>query len=310
MHDRSQARAAEAAAALVLLGPALAVPRPGTARAQEPPPCVTITEIMGDPAAVADAEGEWFEIANYGLEHTYDLHGWVVSDSSGQQSFVIDDALPVAPGAFLVLARAGDPQQNGGLVPDYVYGNALPLANTGDTILLRDPTGLAIDLVRYGPGDLTPGSARAASVGHPVLNDAPQRWYDATTPYGDGDRGTPGAPNEVYLRGPCQVDIGVPASPHAPPAPAPFLALPAPNPGPPPVAIRFVLPEVQRIRLAVHDVAGRTVCVLADGHLDAGRHRRAWDGRTGAGRRAAAGVYWIRLEAGNHALARPLTLRR
>jgi flagellar hook assembly protein FlgD len=47
----------------------------------------------------------------------------------------------------------------------------------------------------------------------------------------------------------------------------------------------------------VFDVAGRRVVTLADGRLDAGRHRVEWDGRAATGRRLGSGVYFYRLEA-------------
>jgi len=47
------------------------------------------------------------------------------------------------------------------------------------------------------------------------------------------------------------------------------------------------------------DVGGRRVRTLARGALAAGAHRLEWDGRDAAGRPVAAGVYFVRAEAGD-----------
>jgi hypothetical protein len=81
--------------------------------------------------------------------------------------------------------------------------------------------------------------------------------------------------------------------PDPPRAAAPALTV-APNPFRLATSVAFDLPRAGRVRVTVHDVAGREVRVLADGALPAGRHVRAWDGRGADGRPAASGVYLIR----------------
>jgi len=49
----------------------------------------------------------------------------------------------------------------------------------------------------------------------------------------------------------------------------------------------------------VYDVAGRLVRIVADEERPAGRTELAWDGADGNGRPVAAGVYLVRVEAGN-----------
>ncbi len=70
-----------------------------------------------------------------------------------------------------------------------------------------------------------------------------------------------------------------------------------PNPFNPMTTIAFALPEAGPARLAVYDVGGRLVTVLADGPHDAGEHKAVWNGRDAAGRRLGSGVYFVRLEA-------------
>jgi hypothetical protein len=262
---------------------------------------------MYNPSAVPDTHGEWFELTNYSLTETYDLNGWTISDSAGMQSFAIDQSLVIGPRAFLVFARSGDPAANGGIDPDFIYGPALPLSNSGDAILIRAQGGAIVDLVEYD-GDVAPaGAALACNTGHSLLNDQAWRWYAATTPYGNGDLGTPGHPNEIYVAGYCAVDVAVLDS-------APFyqyrLLPPAPNPGAPPVRVSFHLEGPHDVRLCVYDVTGRLVRVVEQARFGSGAHTCYWDGKTQAGRTAPSGGYWIRLQAGDEAEALPVTLRR
>lgn len=81
----------------------------------------------------------------------------------------------------------------------------------------------------------------------------------------------------------------------------------APNPSSGRVDVRFSLAERGPVRLAIYDVAGRRVSLLADGWLEAGTHDVSWDGRGSSGR-ASPGVYFVRFEGGGHRAARKLTL--
>jgi flagellar hook assembly protein FlgD len=51
------------------------------------------------------------------------------------------------------------------------------------------------------------------------------------------------------------------------------------------------------VRLDLYDVHGRLVCTLVDGPRSAGTHLARWDGHDTAGTPAAAGIYFLRLEA-------------
>lgn len=58
------------------------------------------------------------------------------------------------------------------------------------------------------------------------------------------------------------------------------------------------------MRLAIFDVRGRRVRVLADGPHPAGRHRWSWDATTAVGTTAARGVWFVRLEAADACITR------
>ncbi len=82
----------------------------------------------------------------------------------------------------------------------------------------------------------------------------------------------------------------------------------SPNPVTGATRIAFDLPAPDRISLDVYDVAGRRVRTLLDGALDAGTHEVKWFGRDRAGRRVAAGVYFVRLSVRNRVLTRKVVV--
>jgi hypothetical protein len=83
----------------------------------------------------------------------------------------------------------------------------------------------------------------------------------------------------------------------------PGFALGPPQPNPMRSSTRFSIsiPDdraVAPVRVAVFDVSGRRVRLIADGPMPAGRHPLTWDGRDQEGERVTAGSYWLDLERG------------
>jgi len=88
------------------------------------------------------------------------------------------------------------------------------------------------------------------------------------------------------------------------------LAAPAPNPLREQTTLRFALAAPGRARLAIFDVQGCELRVLADGEQPAGERALVWDGKDAAGRRLPAGVYFARLALPSGNTARKLVLVR
>ena len=87
-------------------------------------------------------------------------------------------------------------------------------------------------------------------------------------------------------------------------------APPKPNPARGSTLLSYALPRAGRVRLALYDVTGRRVRVLADGEREAGDQSVVWDLRDDGGRAVSAGLYLARLEAGGHLfIQRVLALR-
>lgn len=89
-----------------------------------------------------------------------------------------------------------------------------------------------------------------------------------------------------------------------------MLAAAQPNPARMLTAIHFALPEAADVKLRVYDVSGRLVRTLQNGWLPSGQHVRVWDRRSDDGSTASPGLYFYRLEAGDRALTRKVTMLR
>lgn len=181
-----------------------------TFAASEPPPVDPVTavapsaagqlvfsEVMVDPAAVSDANGEWFELSNTTTDLTFSLQGAVISDDDGER-FTIEGDITIGPGERLVFARSLEMGVNGGVTANYAYGTAMDLANSGDELVLTVGS-TVIDRVAY-----TSSWPRAAGVSMQLdptahthtANDSAASWCRSTQPYGSvADKGTPGRAN-------------------------------------------------------------------------------------------------------------------
>lgn len=84
----------------------------------------------------------------------------------------------------------------------------------------------------------------------------------------------------------------------------------APNPAPGATMLRFALPRASVVTIGIFDPAGRCVRTLAAGEWPAGEHALAWDGRGESGDRLGAGLYFARLQAGDRALWRRVSMIR
>ncbi len=116
------------------------------AHAQVNPGDLVITEIMNNPSAVSDGDGEWFEVYNT-TGSSIDMDGMTISDD-GIDSHVIGNSLVVPPGGYVVLGTNEDGGTNGGVSVDYEYSSFF-LANSADEIIIKTATATVIDQVFY-----------------------------------------------------------------------------------------------------------------------------------------------------------------
>ncbi|MBC8070442.1 MAG: hypothetical protein IAG13_19070 [Deltaproteobacteria bacterium] len=152
---------------------------------------VVITELMPDPSAVGDADGEWFELL---VLADVDLNGLELGTDPTDPDVTLPgsgDCLAIAAGTRVVLARDADPLVNGGLDPvlaTFGFG----LANCGGTLSVGY-VGEVLDTVTWTGSDPGASISLDPDAEDPVANDDQGNFCSATTPYGAGDLGTPGA---------------------------------------------------------------------------------------------------------------------
>jgi len=167
-------------------------PEPQPEPEPEPEPEVVVgllvTELMIDPTAVDDANGEWIELLS---TSTADL----VLDGLTLRDDGLDDvavaSFVIRPGERLVVCADGDDRANGGVACAGTWtwgslGDGLALANTGDELEVV-LGGVVLDRVVWDDRFSVPGAA--------LGRDDDGQWCAGDAVFGGGDRGTPGSVN-------------------------------------------------------------------------------------------------------------------
>jgi predicted outer membrane repeat protein len=81
-----------------------------------------------------------------------------------------------------------------------------------------------------------------------------------------------------------------------------------PNPFNPATKLNFLVARTTQIRIAIHDIAGRVVALLADEPFAPGNHTVEWRGTSTDGRPLPSGTYFMLFEAEEFRQTRKLTL--
>ncbi len=173
---------------------------------------VVVNEVMQDPSAVNDSEGEYFELWNT-TGASIDINGWTIRDEgSSAEVHTIDSGTPltIAANGFLVLGVNDDQSTNGGIPVDYVY-STISLGNGTDGLIIEDAGGTVIDAVTWDNGATFPdpngASMELNAVTNPGTdNDLGANWSTSVTPLASGDFGTPGAANSETIVSP-EIDV-------------------------------------------------------------------------------------------------------
>ena len=164
-------------------------------------PELVINEIMQNPSAVGDSDGEWFEIHNP-TGAAVDIDGWTIRDNDFD-SHVINNGGPlsVPAGGYVVLGNNADSGTNGGVTVDYSYNGNFFLSNGADELILEDGGLTEVDRVEWDGGPAFPDPTGASmSLRDPALdNNVGANWCESVTQFGDGDFGTPGSENICVL---------------------------------------------------------------------------------------------------------------
>jgi hypothetical protein len=265
-----------------------------------------MNEIMYEPLA---SSCEYVELVNR-ADTIVDLYGWGLANSTarnrGTQWIIAGSHVSLQPGSYVVLAGDSSiyssyPETAGG-DSRVILINGISLGNSGDAVVLTDPTGAVIDSLHYLPSWHNPAVSDTRGVSleriHPRLetND-PRSWSSCVERRG----GTPGKQNSIHAESrPAASDLSF-----------------APNPFSPDgdgvedfTVIQYRLKfRAARVRIRVFDAAGRPVRTLVNNEPAGTFSETAWDGRDDARSRVPVGRYIILLEAVDESGADTETLR-
>lgn len=172
---------------------------------------IIITEIMQNPAAVADGSGEWFEIYNT-TGAPIDMQGWIIKDEAtvGEEHTI--STLIVPANSYVVLGINSDFATNGGVNVDYQY-DTISLGNGTDGLIIECST-TTIDQVVWDNGATFPDPSGASmeldtNFYNATSNDDGANWGMSTISYGDGDFGTPGIANTLTTQDFSQANFSI-----------------------------------------------------------------------------------------------------
>lgn len=161
---------------------------------------ILITEIMFNPQALSDTEGEWFEIFN-NSDHAINLQNLVLKRDD-TNIHTITDSIELSPGEYFVLARS---QTAINASNSYVYGSDILLPNTGAILAIYNEgqetnPGVLIFSINYGT-DYFPSPSGASIILNPDMISAGEAlagtsWCISSSVFSTGDSGTPGMVND------------------------------------------------------------------------------------------------------------------
>jgi len=128
--------------------------------------------------------------------HDIDIQYCDIRDND-TDSHTISNSVVIPSLGYVVLARNGNTEENGGVIEDYMYSSFV-LGNASDEIILECDT-VEIDRVEYdgGPNFPNPDGASMILDDPAHDNNIGSNWCVSTSPFGDGDLGTPGAQNDT-----------------------------------------------------------------------------------------------------------------
>ena len=167
---------------------------------------IVINEIMNNPTLENEANGEWFELTNMGVE-LFDLYGLIIKDNDFDEHS-INEHITLDVNEYLVFGSLADVSINGGIEVDYQYDN-FNLANLWDEIIITHPSGILIDEVVYDYGQYFPNTEGASMmlVDSMLDNNDGTNWISSSQEIGNGDYGTPGYENTTQCNSSGDVNI-------------------------------------------------------------------------------------------------------
>ena len=158
---------------------------------------LVITEVMSNPSAVSDTNGEYIEFYNAsGSTIDFAVQPILLSDDGGDFGSISTGTL--AAGAYFLVCRDSVSGTNGGMT-NCDYTPASMSLSGAETISIKQKSNYIVDSFTY----TSDNAGVAWELGNNKLTDDNSDmtfWDKATTTYGSGDSGTPGIANSyVYF---------------------------------------------------------------------------------------------------------------
>lgn len=150
---------------------------------------IVVNEFMANPVSINDSDAEWIELANES-NVAVDISGWKLDD--GASPYTFPAATQIDANGFLVIcADSTLADANCDL-----QWSGISLAQSGDTITLKDASDIDVDSVSYDASDVIEGaSSEVAETGDGLKIIEP----NTTDTYTSGNTGTPGAANSFTI---------------------------------------------------------------------------------------------------------------
>ena len=201
-----------------------------------------------------------------------------------------------------------------GQIPAPPDNGGAQIVALGDSVLCSINPGMTEDIQVYCSADrgrTWAGTGRIAAeveVGNPVRMEELVVGPEGRLWLGVDRVAGPGVTGGVFRT--VEPVVAVASEPDAEGGPEPGkpgaeLGAAYPNPSSGSVTVPLVLPEAAEVSVAVFDVLGRQVAVLADGRVEAGTHRFAFEVSM-----LPSGVYVVRAEGNGLHVAQPFTVVR
>ena len=73
-----------------------------------------------------------------------------------------------------------------------------------------------------------------------------------------------------------------------------------PNPSNSTFVINYSMPEAAFVSLNIYDILGREVTQLKSSYQKSGNHKTTWDGRDFSNNRSSPGIYFLKIQIGDH----------
>lgn len=249
---------------------------------------------------LADPASPYYSTATLEFFNNY-LHSDYVQRSPNQLAAQGIDGDPISNGLGIIGLIGGSGASTVG--PNSKPNEISPAANDPNAAasvgLLRTPPGPAdsyCGVLSLHPGTSATGRVLLTTFGFETLSDAAKRSTIAERVID-------------WLSGPTAIDDD------EPPAIANRFELKAnyPNPFNPSTIISYVLPNSEgndNVSLVIFNQLGQKVRTLVNETQPAGAHQATWNGLDDAGRGVASGVYFYKLQYGEHQATRKMLLLR